>query len=151
MSRPTWRSRSIVAAGAAAVIMGTGVAALAATGSPPDGAAKPGPAPQTTTDGSSAELRQSVDDLMGQVDALEASLTATPTPSPAGTPGLDDNARDRPTGVSDDGAGYVGRTDDDHGDYGDDNHGEDDDDRGDGDDDGDDHGDDHGDVESDDD
>ncbi len=140
MFRPTWRSRSIVAAGAAAVLVGTGVGALAATGSSPDGAAQPGPAPQATTDGRSAELRRSVDDLMGQVDALEASLAATPTPSPAGTPGFDDNGRDRPTGVSDDGAGYVGHTDDD----GDDDHGYDDDG---------DHGDDddHGDVESDDD
>jgi len=143
VSRPTWRNRSIVAAGSAALLVGTGVAALAATGSSPDGAAQPGPAPQTTTDGRSAELRASVDDLMGQVDALEASLAATPTPSPAGTPGFDDNGRDRPTGVSDDDHGYVGHTDDD----GDDDHGYDDDDHGD------DHGgdDDHGDVESDDD
>ncbi len=49
---------------------------------------------------------------MGQVDALEASLAPTPTPSPAGTPGFDDNGRDRRP-AADDGAGYVGHTDDD--------------------------------------
>ncbi len=127
MSRLTWRSRSVVAAGAAAVLVGTGVAALAATGADADGAtqpAQPGAAPQVTSDERAAELRRSVDDLMSQVDALEASLAATPTPlpatNPAGTPGLDDNGGAGPAGVSDDGAGYTkyGHGDD-HG-YGDD-------------------------------
>lgn len=116
MSRLTWRSRSVVAAGAAAVLVGTGVAALAATGSDRDDApqpAQPGAASQVMSNDRSTELGRSVDDLMSQVDALEASLVATPTPAtiPAGTSGVDDN-----------GAGYRTYDDDNH----DDSHGDDD-------------------------
>lgn len=148
MSRLNWRSRSVLAAGAAAVLVGTGVAALATTGGP---GSDPAPAttspadPRLATDDRSAELRRSVGDLMGQVDALEASL-ATPTPSPSATPGgvADDRGGDRPAGVSDDGPGHDAYDDhgglDDDGDddaYDDDDHGGD---RGDDDDRGDDHG-----------
>ena len=148
MSRPNWRSRSVLAAGAAVVLVGTGVAALASTGGAADDdapAATSSVGAQATGDDRSAELRRSVDDLLGQVDALEASLatpTPTPTPTPSATPAgvLDDHGGDRPAGVSDDGP--------DHDRY--DDHGGRDDDGGDdrgedrGDDRGDDHGDDHG-------
>jgi hypothetical protein len=79
MSRTTWRSRSVLAAGTAAILVGTGVAALATTGTPPGDDAPPASAPQDTADDSLAELRRSVDDLMAQADALESSLAATPT------------------------------------------------------------------------
>ncbi len=152
MSRLNWRSRSVVAAGAAAVLVGTGVAALASTtgGSPADAApAVTSPAdPQLATDDRSAELRRSLAEVMGQVDALEASLA---TPSPSATGGaVDDRGGDRPAGVSDDGPGHD--LYDDHGGRGDDDG---DDDHGRGDDDhaqvSDDHGDDRGEVEGDDD
>ena len=78
MSRPNWRSRSVLAAGAAAVLVGTGVAALATTGSNPE--APPATSPQV--DDGLTDVRASLEDLMAQADALESSLAATPTPDP---------------------------------------------------------------------
>ena len=126
MSRLNWRSRSVLAAGAAAVLVGTGVAALATTGSSPGDDAPSATSPQS--DDSLAEVRASLEDLMSQADALESSL-ATPTP----TPTSDDDAYD--DGAYDD--AYDDGAYDDDGDDDDayDDHGDDDDD---------DRGDDHG-------
>lgn len=154
MSRLNWRSRSVLAAGAAAVLVGTGVAALASTGGSGGGEAAPAttsPAdPRLAADDRSAELRSSVDDLLSQVDALEAALAApTPSPTPAGGGDGGGVLAAGSTG----GAPAAPATYDDHGDddaYEDDDHGDDDDgyddDHG-----SDDHGDDHGEVEGDDD
>lgn len=117
MSRTTWRTRTVLAAAASAVLVGTGVAALATTRDD----ASPASAPQETNDSSSAELRQSLDDLTAQADALEASLAATPTTTPTTTPtaaGVSDGSQSGDGYVSD-GSNY----DDDSDDSDDDDHG----------------------------
>lgn len=152
MSRLSWRGRSVLASGAAVVLVGIGVAALAFTGGQGGQAAPATTSPAASplvTDARSAELQRSVDDLLGQVDALEAALAA-PTPPTSPTPGglVDDRGGDRPVGVGDDGPErdrYGDDGDDDGDDDGHDDRGSDDSGSDDRDDDGDnDHGDDRG-------
>lgn len=116
MSRPNWRSRSVLAAGAAAILVGTGVAALASTGSEPIDDAPSAAVSQDTGQGGLDDVRRSLEDLMAQADALEASLATTP--APAAPAGSDGQAVGGPQEYLDDdhGDGDDDRGDDDHGD-----------------------------------